>query len=122
MRQFIIGTSGAGPASIEWDTSTGELVVRLPGIPTFSGVYDSLKQGMVGGDEIAWQGRNFRVMKYAHDHFKAEFPQAQLEAEYMLADEWCQRKNKKIVNSTTFMTNWLKRARGGLFNRGGVVL
>lgn len=125
MKQYLLATHGNESVLVEWDVEAGRIRLTIKeesGVVNVLGYEEAkLKQGIIGVDEVAWKGQRMTIMKHVHDYFVREYPTFDLPAEYLKADEWAVRNGRVIKNAQSFMSNWLKKARGGNQSRGGVI-
>lgn len=123
MKKFLSCQSEtAPPALIEWDVERSKFRITLGG-KVLAEVHDArIVIGVSGEGVVAWQGRNFAVLQHIHEQFLQDYPTSNVREEYLKADNWCTWKKREVKNVHQFMSNWLKRSRGGDYSRGGVKL
>lgn len=123
MKRFLLAKNAAtgGEVLVEWDTSASTLTIWEDGIESEYNGYE-IKEGVVGVDAFFWRGKHFVIMQNVHDTLLDRFPVADHVLEYEKADEWLGGDSKRQCKSPlAFMSNWLKRARGGKYAKGGVI-
>lgn len=111
----------------EYNRVAGEAKIKISGVSDGSMILLknlSFKCGVEGYGNVEWKGENFTVTVAEHQFFSQEFPDMipLLHSEYMAADRWLTLKKKKYKDYYRFLLNWIRRARGGNANAGGVAL
>jgi hypothetical protein len=123
MKQFLLAKGSDGEVVlVEWDIRACKFRVTIDGKVATYLSEAAITEGIEDKDTYFWKGRNFGVFHSIHQELVSRYPTADHTIEYAKADEWLGAKaGRSCKVPLAFMSNWLKRSRGGNFSRGGVI-
>lgn len=122
MNKTLIGRrDGEAVVIIDFDVDAGTIKINAPHGGSVEYASLDITLYLDGEDEIVWQGKSFHITKMVHEFFQSEYPRAILKQEYINADDWATKKDRKIKRPQQFMNNWLAKTRKGRPERGGVI-